>query len=244
MKINSLKTLTSLAVAVSFLLAGSAFGDEKTKVSIRKPSKFYVEDGKHLQLCRDIKKILDDPINKDFGEPFMMDADFKIPKQFKDFALPKWEDIDVKDLPQYMAKDSERLQAINAKSEEEKSELRIQKTSIDLDHDGKNEVVLRIGLKKRIVDSSYVADADEQTVTSREFNKKHSAGFLFYYKGLIYRAKNVFDAILVYTPEAAPAELTDLYMLYTCAISLKPDALKAARTALYKYNKMIPTNNK
>jgi hypothetical protein len=36
MKINSLKTLTSLAVAMAFLFAGSAFGEEEAKVSIKK----------------------------------------------------------------------------------------------------------------------------------------------------------------------------------------------------------------
>lgn len=217
-------------------------------VSKSEPSKFFVKEGKHLQLCRDVKKILDDPENKRFAEPFISSPHFNIPKKYKDFALPKWEIVAMEDWSKYISPDSALAEYIGKLSEEEKPELKIHKANIDLDRDGKREVVLHVEkYGKREVERQkifehpsketyYVADVDAQTRTSKEFNKKHAHewAYLFYYKGLIYRIIHPEPAFLfIDTPKLG----SDFYMLPTCIMSLTPEEKKKRSKALHEFNK-------
>ncbi len=98
------------------------------------------------ELCRQVARILNEPENEKFNKSiFFPDGEFVIPAKYSDFSLPKWEDVPREDLTKYV-KSKEWLAKVKKYEDEHQDEadkLRIQKTNLDLDRDGVDEVVLR-----------------------------------------------------------------------------------------------------
>ena len=259
MKINSLKTLTSLAVAMAFLFAGSAFGEEEAKVSIKKPSKFWVVDGKPLDrmtldLCKDLKKVLNEPENKNFGEPYITNSEFIIPKKYKDFREPVWQDVSMEELPQYMA--SEWLNKIKQYNEDYKSEsfkFLTQRTRVDLNHDGIKDDILRLkpNNNKRLMKGlfgtnwhCFVSDV-VPTEMSKNNNEYGETGIstecrLFVYRGKVFKAGvgEKYDSMFVWMPTSPLQRPQFGYKKHqfgykdACLISFTPSKSKIAGLAL------------
>lgn len=186
---NNFKNFLTILAFLTFSKAANAYD-------------FDLKEGKHLQLCREVKQMLDEPENKHFGEPFRAGPEFPISKKYKNFSLPTWKDIPASDLPKYMKK-GPALKAIEDFNEGKQNgillhgakygvtqKMQIQKTYIDFDGDGKRENIIRYRpggnsiIYQKILWSLYVEDANEETTLSKRYNRHKTAKhFLFYYKG-------------------------------------------------------------
>jgi len=93
-----------------------------SNISKTETSRFYINKGKQFELCQEIKKILDEPENKNFGKPYLTNSEFVIPKKYSNFQVPVWQDVSMEELPKYMA--SEKwLKRIRDFNENYKSKL-------------------------------------------------------------------------------------------------------------------------
>ena len=238
---SSKKILTLALTVFTVLFFNSAFAEavksesNQKASSKNKPSKFYIQDGKQLELCRDLKKILDDPENINFGEPFMQNAEFAIPKSYKDFRTVKWEDVPEKDVPKYIAS-PKILEIFSGFKERNKNTGKFfvfKKTNVDFDNDGSKEVILSHSPSDMLGFSScHVSDIPE-TVVSQTYNTMYASQcYLFYYKGRIYSARYDTGAIGVHEPKTNHAKQKTFFPERVCTLVLTPAADKAASKAL------------
>jgi len=253
MKINSLKTLTSLAVAMAFLLAGSAFGDEvKTKSKNQNNSKFFIRTGRSHEICREVKKILDEPENKNFGEPYITNSEFVIPEKYTDFELPVWQDVSMEELPKYMASEwMNKIKEYNEKYKSEGAKVLIQRTEIDLDGDGKEEDVLQFkatnpkrGVRGTLgpqVWHCFVSDVIPSVISKNHNDLNNgiaSECVLLKYKNKAFRAENSsFDNLQILKPITGTG--VDFGFLNICNIDFTPSKQKKARKALKEHMKKL-----
>jgi hypothetical protein len=240
---KSSKTILTLALTIfTVLFFNSAFAEavksesNQKASSKNKPSKFYIQDGKQLELCRDIKKILDDPENINFGEPFMQNAEFAIPKSYKDFRAVKWEDVPEKDVTKYIAS-PKILEIFSGFKERNKNTGKFfvfKKTNVDFDNDGSKEVILSHSPSDMLGFSScHVSDIPE-TVVSQTYNTMYASQcYLFYYKGRIYSASaSNIKSIAIDEPQTSRAKQKTFFPEPVCRLVLTPAAYKISSKAL------------
>lgn len=213
-------------VTITLLLAESAFAD-KVKTGLdaeslppKASSKFWLKANAKLPLCQELKKIFNEPENEKFikvrekikggipGEYRFSDSQFVIPKKYKNFRLPAWEDVPLEDVSKYLSPGTGMKGKITAQNNP-------QKTKIDLDHDGKGEVIIRFQESANLW-RCYVSDI-EPTIISTNYNKNATGNDckFFYYKGRPYKASNFVYDIFIEEP-IAPIERSDFGMKLDC----------------------------
>jgi hypothetical protein len=140
-------SLLTLSICIAALLW--ATNDAAAQWRIRDTNS-YSDYGKRYKLCHDLVRIFNHPANEGYGlKDKIGNPDFLIPKGFPEFRLPKWEEISVEELksvlsPEVFAKMEARF-LLEEKVSKIVSPRWAEKASIDLDHDGKKEQVIRYG---------------------------------------------------------------------------------------------------
>lgn len=201
---------------------------------IAQANDFYIKKGNQFELCREIKEILDEPENKDFGVPYLVNPEFPITKKHKNFRLPAWEDIPTEDANKYIADEWLLTEIQNFKQNNpyitqiNSDHYIMQKTYIDLDHSGTKDEVIRykIAGDSIVYDHDrwkcHVSDAKEKTKLSESFNYNNGINsncYLFLYKGRAYEARAGFNNIKVYELHYSKIPL-QVNTIDVCRISL------------------------
>lgn len=178
---------------------------------------FHISKGQEVELCQEIEKILKEPENKDFAEPYLTNPDFIIPKKYKNFTVPKWENVALEDLSKYIkpGRVLSKIQDFNNQKQVPwlphgkkygiTQKMVVQKTKLDFDNDGDEDVILRY---KTDSDSiiyeeggkqwlCYVSDAKEENPLTRGYNGANDNYYdlqsecsLFFYKGKVFEVHN------------------------------------------------------
>ncbi|MBL6664884.1 MAG: hypothetical protein ISQ34_03480 [Rickettsiales bacterium] len=172
---------------------------------------FYIKKGKQFELCKEVKQILDEPENRDYFVPFVKNSEFVIPKKYKNFGFPEWEDISSKDLPKYM-KSGKYLNMIQDFNDQKRiimgnrypatirygkdygveQKFLIQKAYIDVDNNGKKEDVIRYKLDDSSIVYSlysgwrnYISDVGIEPDLTDDYD--YSEGPIFFRDGKMFR---------------------------------------------------------
>ena len=205
---------------------------------------FYIKKGKQFELCKEVNQILNDPINKDYADPYIIPfSEFTIPKKYKNFKLPVWEDVASEDLGKYF-RDSKKEWIKNLLN---KDKYKTQKTIMDYDHDGKNETIIRfshldengnIFQSKKIDDRNIkvnsISDTDDEIYQAAVKNKNHGLSytdFSFFYKGRVYNAGGTSTMVIINQPDGSLRKYFALDLI--CDIRIIPEKEEMA----YKHYK-------
>ena len=249
---KSFKKVLGLTLTIfAILFFNSAFAEavkseSKTKKSAQKTKSFYVESREPYlsnddnELCRITAKILNEPENERFSEiGFAKNAEFTVPEKYKDFSFPEWVDVPREDLAKYVK--SEKWLGKVTRYEDlykaDSAKAVLQKTQLDLDHDGKNEEILRIKFSNRM-DSSwgcYVSDVVE-TVVTKSYNMLQSpfyGCYFFKYKEKLFQVmKQNYDYFSIREPVTPAGTMFAMYPI--CTISLTPLRKRIVEKAVNK----------
>jgi hypothetical protein len=190
----------------------------KNKKLSAKTSKFKLIRGSEFELCQEIKNILNEPENKNFLEPnpnkdenyeyprrkyIFSNAGFAIPKRYKKFNLPVWEDVPIEDASKYM-KPGERLSGIiefNQRYKAESIQIEMKKTKLALTSDGKEQIILRFkpnDFQKRWF--CYVSDIEPNIVADDYNRSDFGECFFFSHEGKVFRAKSHLSELFIDEP--------------------------------------------
>lgn len=239
------KTFSILAASAILFLNNNAIAADD----------FYIKKGNQFELCKEVKQVLDDPENKSYADPYIKNPEFKIPKKYKNFALPKWEDISVEEGLALMkeGKTSKKITAFN-KGEEFGNlnpkkygitdKFIMQKATIDFDHDGNKDTMLRYRMNgdNIVYDhnwSCYIADANREDASIfQSFNQSYlnDRCYLFYYKGKIFHSYYGETYFMIQEPRSSriPAMFG---LLQACEIEMTTSKSKAASKVSHEYYK-------
>ncbi len=173
--------------------------------------KFTLKEGSQFELCQEIKQILNEPENANFMGVYsrkilnikneFISSQFLIPKKYKNFKDPVWENIKFEDLSKYSLP-NQLLNNFISLAKTNKTQI-AQKTKLDLDHDGKNDEIIRFKVNdKRDSWHCFVSDINEQSIMSNSYNKSYLGDdcHLFSYKGKIFRATSSDTILFVHEP--------------------------------------------
>ncbi len=212
---SKIKKILGLVSVFLTLFVNAAFAGNK---------KFTLEENKNLELCKELNKIFAEPENDSMFEvyedllrridpqkepdPEMLKSrkyvfvtpEFVIPKKYKNFKLPKWEDSNAEEFLKSVSGLPENL--VTAIKEGKVREFK--KSKFDLAHNGGSEVVLRFSSEKgsRQNWGCRVSEITGSDLVAKSYNKTRSYGscFFFYYKGRIYRSSHLWDYIMIREP--------------------------------------------
>jgi hypothetical protein len=239
------KALLITSLANTLLIGNFTFADEVKKNSTTKTeSRFYIQKGSQIKLCREVKQILDETENIDFGRPYLANSEFVIPTKYKNFSLPKWENISFEDFLKYISPDSDYLATLNTIDNTKKEALLTRITKFDLNHDGIDENVLGIKLKNEKMQRCYVSDLNKSQNDSSTYNKySFDNCYLFYYDGRAFDIHRSFvDSLLIYEPISGNG--IGFGMKQICAINMtKKSSSKALKALEEEVNKTATTTN-
>ena len=211
-------------VSITFILLALLINNSNAaKVKITKGGQF--------ELCRELKQILEEPENdilyqglkyilkkprndvtyqeeesEIIAQLKYLHLDFTIPKKYKNFRLPKWQDITSKDLDQYFQNDTFKNSLQDFAKEHGEDSMSLKMSRFDLDHDGKADDILKVkvnikgkyvypnglGINRRIgnVYYQYVANINPSAL-SENFNKTSYGEYKSYnaYKSVYFKGK-------------------------------------------------------
>jgi hypothetical protein len=232
---------TFLLSVIAFPFNANANVDEKTNDS------FFITKGSQFQLCRELKEVLNSEENKDYPVPYISYSEFNIPKRFKNFHLPRWQDIPTEDLSKYMKDPDGIWKMLDRRSDDVNlGGYKLQKTRIDFDLDGEKENIIRFvyqdedgqDFKSNVSDTrnyrfSYVSDIDGDTSLNKKFNgsKEYPNGstyFVFFYKGKAFKGINGSANIQIYEPKVLRTR-KEFWVEFVCESRLIPEKEKKAK---------------
>lgn len=213
---------------LSLILALIFFQIDHVKAAI-----ITVNSNKALPLCQELKKVLEDLANNPGkGSKYPTDGQFNFPKKYKNFKTLKWEDVDVSEIGKYVAS-AKKLEEINDfnKKFEGKAKMLIQKTMVDVDFDGKDDVFLRFKSSDRNYYNKYsqkiwkyyISDISFGDVVA-DYNREGStdnADLLFYYKGKVYQSQRRAYTHILITEFKILRSFNTLYNERVCDIDIK-----------------------
>ncbi len=213
---SKIKKILGLVSVFLTLFVNAAFAGNK---------KFTLEENKNLELCRELNKIFAEPENAEMFEVYedmlkrtsspqekldpsllgmykyiFSTTEFTIPKKYKNFRLPIWQDITSEEFLQNVTPSKQLTSLIKDGKFTE-----FKKTKFDLDGDQKNEVMLKFNAntsdKHKEFWSCRVSEI-EANVVSETYNKSHVGNdcFLFYYKGRAYQAETIVYDLMISEP--------------------------------------------
>lgn len=213
---KNIRRILGLTCVVFTLFVNTSFAENK---------KFTLQENKNLELCRELNKIFAEPENAQMFEGYedilrrtdpqkepdpkdlksrkyvFVTPEFVIPKKYKNFKLPKWEDSNAEEFLKSVSGLPENL--VVAIKEGKVREFK--KSKFDLAHNGGSEVVLRFSFGP---EEGYkqtwgcdVSEIEGNDLVAKDY--KRSAGnpcFFFYYKGRIYRSETAVYDIMISEP--------------------------------------------
>ncbi len=249
---QKIKKILGLAIVVLALFVNAAFADDAKVASIAKTKKsetqktrsFYVKSREpylsddQKSVCRQVARILDEPENKKFSEiGFIYGDEFVIPKKFSDFSLPIWEDVKREDLDKYVKSETwmKSVRQYEEKHPDPKEKLIIQKTTIDLDNDGTEEVVLRFGNYQEYMFlwGIFVSDivptklSEGYAAMGNKMSMLGNSGNIFKYRGKTYEWTSGFSLVAIRVPVYTTGIDFGLYDI--CFVGIVPAIEKKIR---------------
>ena len=243
------KILTVTALVSVFTNNSFAFADEVTGKSDSqlessrwkaRPSRTSMEIP---EVCFEVKKILDEPENKNFDKPYIKNAEFVIPSRYKDFTLPKWKDVKIDEAKELMT--DEQLDYLDLRKKNKESPPITQTAEVDLNYDGTNEKVFRFRYddKKRAPELIKYYRCPSSPKGAHMIGMEES--YLFYYKDKVY----VVATEGISSIGIRKVERNDNFYNYSrsviCSVGLMPPYKELAGKAFDKdYKKMIKSIRK